>query len=181
MSFFGDVVVKEKGDEGWVLVQAIRYVGNRDTFDVPAGFETDFASVPRVFVWLIPKYGKYTKAAILHDWLCDESKAGRFDRADADGTFRRAMRELGVSFLRRWLMWAAVASATLVKSRRFFDKRTLQLVVIAIPAIAFMLIPAVVVTAWLALFWLIELAIFLVLKPFSAKRVNPPKFTWKLA
>ena len=35
------------------------------TFEVPAGFDTDFASVPTPFTWLVPRYGLYTKAAIL--------------------------------------------------------------------------------------------------------------------
>jgi Protein of unknown function (DUF1353) len=33
--------------------------------------------------------------------------AGRISRIDADGIFRQSMRELGVPFLRRWIMWAA--------------------------------------------------------------------------
>ena len=70
---------------------------------------TDFASVPRVYVWFIPRYGRYTKAAILHDYLCSiEVPARRISRIEADGIFRQAMRELGVPFLCRWIMWAAV-------------------------------------------------------------------------
>jgi hypothetical protein len=76
---------------------------------VPVHKRTDFASVPRAFVWFIPRYGRYTKAAILHDYLCSVAvPAGRIGRIDADGIFRQAMRELGVPFLRRWIMWAAV-------------------------------------------------------------------------
>jgi hypothetical protein len=64
--------------------------------------------VPGLFTWLVPRYGRFTKAAILHDFLCDEAKEGRFIRSQADGIFRRVMRELGVGFIRRWVMWAAV-------------------------------------------------------------------------
>src|SRR4029079_13137851 len=132
---------------------------------VPDGFRTDFASVPRVFVWLIPKYGRYTKAAILHDYLCDEANADRFDRDDADGLFRRAMRELGVSFLRRWVMWGAVSLATQwIKLRRRHHvsaARIGQLLLVAIPSIAFFVVPALVLTVWLALFWFLELLVFL--------------------
>jgi hypothetical protein len=185
MAFESDVVVREVDDNTWQLVEDLRYVGNTDRFVVPAGFRTDFASVPRVFVWLIPKYGRYTKAAILHDFLCDESRADRFDRDDADGLFRRAMRELGVSFLRRWVMWGAVSLATqwikLRRRHRLSPARLGQLLVVGLPAVAFFLVPAVVVTVWLALFWLLELIAFLALKPFSKKRVNRPRFSWRLS
>ena len=36
---------------------------------VPIHFKTDFASTPR-FLWaFFPPYGKYTEAAVLHDYL----------------------------------------------------------------------------------------------------------------
>ena len=88
-------------------------------------FSTDLASVPRSLTWLFPRYGKYTKAAVLHDYLCQNfRKAGRTprallplrDRSDADEVFRIVMGELGVPRLRRLLMWAAVSWATLFTS-----------------------------------------------------------------
>lgn len=38
---------------------------------VDKGFVTDFASVPRLFWSIFPPFGKYTKAAVLHDRLCE--------------------------------------------------------------------------------------------------------------
>lgn len=38
---------------------------------VERGFVTDFASVPRIFWSIFPPFGKYTKAAVLHDRLCE--------------------------------------------------------------------------------------------------------------
>ena len=78
----------------------------------PAGTPTDFASIPDQLRWFVPKYGRYNRAAVLHDWLSTRAAAGDFKRADADGIFRRSMRELGVGFLRRWVMWAAVRLAS---------------------------------------------------------------------
>src|SRR6478736_2672355 len=162
MPFESDVVVREVGDDTWELVEPLRYQGNTDHFEVPAKFQTDFASVPRAFQWLVPTYGRYTKSAILHDYLCDEARAGRFNRDDADGIFRRTMRELGVSFLRRWIMWGAVALASfwlalknavheergfrVVRAwlRRVFSARSLLLVAVAVPSIAFFAAPAIV-------------------------------------
>ncbi|HEY5988130.1 MAG TPA: DUF1353 domain-containing protein [Streptosporangiaceae bacterium] len=83
--------------------------GKHDVFCVPVGERTDFASVPRVFVCFLPRYGRYTKAAILHDYLWSvKISVGDISRLNAGGIFRQAMRDLGVPFLRRWIMRAAV-------------------------------------------------------------------------
>src|SRR5437763_6400752 len=118
MPFTGPVVVQEvdRGDGSrWRLVEPLTYLGRDEPFVVPKDFETDFASVPLAFTWLIPRYGRYTKAAILHDWLSKRAVAGEFAWVDADGIFRRTMRELGVPLLRRWLMWAAVRLRSIVE------------------------------------------------------------------
>ena len=60
MSFTPDseVRVKELEDKDWELLRILEYTGNCDRFEVPVGMETDFASVPRVFVWFLPQYGR---------------------------------------------------------------------------------------------------------------------------
>lgn len=170
MPFHGDVVVQAVTGRDWVLVRDLTYVGRDQTFVVPAGTTTDFASVPRPFVWLLPPYGAYTKAAILHDYLV-RPEAG-VSRADADGIFRRAMRELGVQLVRRWMMWAAVRFASGLTGAAPAD--VLRFLVVAVPSALFVAIPGVVVLVWLLAFWLIELAVFVVAKPFSGATVSPP-------
>ncbi|WP_347060175.1 DUF1353 domain-containing protein [Blastococcus sp. HT6-30] len=64
----GDVVVRRLDDHRWTVVEPLVYVGTSDRPVVPAGFVTDFATVPRVGVWPVPRFGRYTAAAILHDW-----------------------------------------------------------------------------------------------------------------
>ena len=148
---------------------------------MPAGFVTDFASVPGLFTLLVPRYGRFTKAAILHDFLCDEAKEGRFIRSQADGIFRRVMRELGVGFIRRWVMWAAVR---LGSGWGVFQPNLWQfllVLLIAAPTAAFVLTPTVVIMVALAVFWIVELLFFLGLKPFSSKRVNEPPLVPKLS
>jgi hypothetical protein len=104
-----DVVVRTLDDEHWAVVEPLVYRGARDRFVVPAGFRTDFATVPRVVVWLVPRFGRYTAAAILHDWLVTVGIAtGAVTAREADGVFRRVMRESGVPVVRRWLMWCGV-------------------------------------------------------------------------
>lgn len=148
----GDVVVRQVDAKSWELREPVTYEGRDETFVVPAGFKTDFASIPRMFVWLIPRYGNYTRAAILHDYLCT---AKPVSRADADGLFRRAMQELGVSVPRRWMMWAAVRAASFMKGA---DKgQWFAFAIVAPLALLFVLVPAVVVQAFLFLFWFVEL------------------------
>lgn len=182
MAFESDVVVRELDALRWRLVEPLVYTGAKESFTVPAGFETDFASVPTAFGWLLPRAGRYTKAAILHDYLCRESAAGRFDRDDADGIFRRTMRELDVPFLRRWIMWAAVASATTWLHRRHLlrrlrSARTLQILLVAVPSVVFFLVPFAVVTVWGVLFWLAEGIAYVILRAFGHRQANAPRAT----
>lgn len=46
---------------------------NSDVIEVPAGFVTDFATVPRVFWILLPPDGKYARASSIHDYLYDNA------------------------------------------------------------------------------------------------------------
>ena len=163
MPFDADAVVdvEQLGDEDWKLLRSLGYQGNK-RFVVEPEMTTDFASVPRVFVWLLPRYGRYTKAAILHDFLWrTQVKAGRLSWRDADGMFRRAMRELNVPFLRRWVMWAAVRIGALTKEGGL---RTVEgppadwwLAVVMLPIV---LPPAVMIGVALILFYVYELIAF---------------------
>jgi hypothetical protein len=117
---FGSRVVVESLDaRRWALTRPLRYHGAQDTFTVPMGYITDFASVPRIAVWLIPTYGKWTRAAILHDWLItDALPTGMVSSVDVDGLFRRMLRELDVPPVKRWLMWAGVRWGAAFSERR---------------------------------------------------------------
>lgn len=114
-----ELTVRRRDDTTWTVVEPLVYRGRDDTFVVPGGFPTDFASVPRVVVWLVPRFGRYTLPAILHDWLVSEGlRRGLVSPRDADGIFRRSMRELGVPVVRRWLMWTGVRWGALTDRRR---------------------------------------------------------------
>jgi hypothetical protein len=117
MAFTSELVVQQTGDFEWRVVKPLSYEGHTDTFTVTSGSTTDFASVPGIFQWLIPREGRYTKPAVLHDFLCRNGEKIGCPIADADGVFRRAMAELNVPFLRRWVMWAAVRCRSLWNSR----------------------------------------------------------------
>jgi hypothetical protein len=42
-----------------------------DSWEIPEGFSTDFATIPAAVSWAVPKLGAYTLAAIVHDLLCE--------------------------------------------------------------------------------------------------------------
>ena len=168
------VAVEELDAKRWVLLEPLEYKAGSQSFIVPKGFKTDFASIPFGLGWLAPSYGLYTKAAILHDYLYDSKSVSR---ADADGIFRRTMHELGVSFLRRWTMWAAVRFSSGLKGIK--PSEFLIWLVVAVPMIIFLAIPSIVVLIWSAMFWVLEYIVFGTLKPFSRKKVCKPTFFMK--
>ena len=75
------------------------------TITVPAGFRTDFASVPRALWSILPPWGKYSPAAVVHDWLY---YCGMYPRVVADEIFLFLMERVGVSWWKRRIMYRAV-------------------------------------------------------------------------
>jgi len=101
----------------WRLEQPLIYVVGAapegPAVVVPRGFITDGASVPRPLWWLLPAWGRYSRAAVVHDYLCAAIRSGAPqplapDRRTADALFYQAMAACGVNVAMRWLMWAAV-------------------------------------------------------------------------
>jgi hypothetical protein len=165
MPFLDPVRVQQRTDTRWATLGDLRYQAEWECFVVPAGFVTDFASVPRIFTWLIPRYGRYTKSAILHDFLVSLSRVGRFDRYDADGIFRRTMREADVPVARRWVMWAAVRLGAGPRSLLTAGLgQLLGVLAIFLVMLVLLAVPAVSTLIVLGILWLVEAAIWLALK-----------------
>lgn len=111
--------VRRVTNDEWELIHPLHYHGDVETWTVPPGFRTDFASVIRPAVWLVPRFGAFTLAAVLHDYFCRvEVPAGRLSSVDADGIFRRVLREQGVGTLLRYLMWAGVRLSAITQAHR---------------------------------------------------------------
>ena len=75
---------------------------------VPRGFKTDLASVPRLFWPLIGPFGKWTMAAIVHDYLYDKECPNKFMRKEADIIFYEAMRYHYVNIITAKVMYYMV-------------------------------------------------------------------------
>lgn len=81
---------------------------------VPAGFLTDGASVPRAFWSIIPPWGAYGQAAVLHDYLCEflsvtiNGLPKSISRAECDRILDEAMGVLGVPDATRATIYEAV-------------------------------------------------------------------------
>jgi hypothetical protein len=160
MPFDSDTITVRRFDaDTWTVVDPLVYRGRRDTFTVPAGFRTDFATVPRVVVWLIPRFGRYTLAAVLHDWLVTEGlRTGAVSSRDADGLFRRVMREQGVPPARRWLMWTGVRLGALASPlrRRGWWRTAPRVLAIAVLAAPVVVPPGLLIAAALAVYGVVE-------------------------
>ena len=108
--FTSDLIVKPIGHNRWELVEGFIYhIGSypsENIIEVPPGFITDFASIPRIFWNILPPYGKYGKAAVIHDF-CYATAA--YEREACDIIFLEGMKVLGVSYCKRQTMYIAVS------------------------------------------------------------------------
>jgi hypothetical protein len=75
------------------------------TLIVPVGFETDLASVPRPLWNILPPFGSYSSAAVVHDFLY---KFNGVTRQQADAVLNEAMQVQKVGHWTRWTIWAGV-------------------------------------------------------------------------
>lgn len=94
------------GGGDWAVLSPLEYEDNNGRcWVVPAGFVTDFASVPRLpFAYML--FGNTGHApAVLHDWLCRNEVV---KRKIADKMFREAMEAVGMPTWRSWPMFRAV-------------------------------------------------------------------------
>lgn len=119
MPFLNEVELERVGPRTWVTDEDLFYLGKRDLFQIRAEFQSDLYSFPQSLQsgvvaallprWVVEPRGRHPLPARLHDWLyrtrpfvLDPGGAHRpITRKEADGIFRRAMGEEGVSWWRR--------------------------------------------------------------------------------
>ena len=92
----------------WIVLTEFVYVSPRITVRIPAGTETDFASVPRFFWRIISPTDKHIgKPALVHDHLYRQ-KHLHVTRQFADEELRHAMHSVGAPLWKRSVVYAGV-------------------------------------------------------------------------
>lgn len=93
----------------FILVEPLRYeVGTTGVvITVPAGFVTDYASIPRRLWSVYSPHDQYSRAAIVHDYLYWSQLCSR---KQADNLFMIAMKESNVPFGTREAVYRVVKS-----------------------------------------------------------------------
>lgn len=72
---------------------------------------TDLTSVPVLFRWFAGRYGSHTPAALIHDrYIGDDHGIDELTDPFIDRYFRFMLQATGVRWLKRWIMWSAVAA-----------------------------------------------------------------------
>ena len=97
-------------DSVWVLDAPLVYESDllKCKVTVPIGFQTDFASVPKVPIAYMLFGDRAHREAVIHDYLYRSDSVPVVARKQADDVFYEAMKLRGKSFFVRWCMWGGV-------------------------------------------------------------------------
>lgn len=102
-------VVEVIGKNLFRLTEPLEYhVGrypSEEVIIVPAGFVTDFASVPRVFWSIISPIDNHANAAVVHDYMYQTNYASKLE---CEYIFREAMQVLDVPGWKEFCIFWAV-------------------------------------------------------------------------
>ncbi len=177
----GHIVLTQSRSKKFVLGSTVRYTGPKTGLEeqglgddvledirtvTPTHLapETDLASVPGPLRWFVNSYGLHTPAALIHDRLIptDTSQHPGMTDPYADRFFRFMLEDLGYPWLKRWLMWTAVAFRTFYVTRRWIAILWVALSLAAIVAFAVTLLSSgsIVILALLAVAPLVAAALW---------------------
>ncbi len=109
MPFKSNLHAEQLSGNAWILARGFGYMSeNTDTLVfVPAGFVTDFASIPDTLVSVFGRpSGEIAQPAVLHDFMC--SKRDIYSRKYADAMFLEALADANIGWLKRHAMYLAV-------------------------------------------------------------------------
>ena len=117
MTVYDALAIAPLGGDYWRVVAPFTYIIKPGTYvTVPAGYLTDGASVPKVFWNIIPPWGKYGQAAVVHDLLCEYLSVVQngvpitISRAYCDSVLNEAMEALGVPTAKRLMIYWSVSA-----------------------------------------------------------------------
>lgn len=105
IKFLTPLDVRDRDDHVWTLLAPFIVEHDKTIDSVPAGFETDFASVPRLPVTFMLFGNIGHRAATWHDWAY---KTGAYPREECDAIFRELLIAEGVSTFRAYSMYIGV-------------------------------------------------------------------------
>ena len=122
----GPVKLHQIAKKKFILKSDIHYSGEtglegridnetlEDIRSLPMGMETDLASVPGPLRWFLGTYGSHTPAVLIHDRLIPTPPdlEGKMTDQYADRYLRFMAKDVGIRWLKRWVMWAGVALRT---------------------------------------------------------------------
>lgn len=168
----GYIRLAQRGRKTFELESTIEYLGETglEMLDLPKESmqtlrkltpddldETDLASVPQPMLWWVNTYGVHTPAALIHDRFIGGDLPDGVTEQHIDRYFRFMLKDAGVRYIKRWIMWSAVALRTRFDSGGL---KRLSVVVWAILAIAGIVgfIAAVWLSAWGVAFLLASIA-----------------------
>lgn len=133
--FAGPLTITELEQGGafcWRLEQDLVYESLEEDMGipiiVPAGYVTDGASIPRIFWAVLPSWGRYSRAAVVHDLLCTRLCQGKPHpqaptRKIADAIFYEALWVSSVSYPIRMILWFGARIGALLSAYFGFRAR----------------------------------------------------------
>lgn len=111
-------LLDRKDDSGrnlWELTEPYKYaIGINTPVTVPAGYITNFGTIPRLAYWIIAP-SEMREASVVHDFLCNENfkldgepTYSGFDRRVADAILFVHLRQIGIGYVKAYLIYLAV-------------------------------------------------------------------------
>jgi hypothetical protein len=174
--------------EEWSLLDPLVFEGERDFFVMRKDFRTDFASIPRPVRWLFDTAGTNSEPGVLHDAVWRESKRDdgrepRVDPWDADGLFRRALRESGATAMTRALMWIAVRVAAIAGGRfgrqgPSLPVKLLQVAGMTVLGVVSVGIPTLVALIGRAFYWVVDWIVAIPWIAFERRKGTETNLPW---
>lgn len=106
---FSDELVTILYNEKWIIKVPFSFIATIKNVvyqvDVPFGFKSDFASIPRIFWPILSPFGNYAQAAVVHD-LC--YREGLFTRKISDKLMKKGMKYLKVGYWQILIIYFAI-------------------------------------------------------------------------
>lgn len=105
--FLSSSCIKPYYDYHYHTCEKIKFIVNDRHFVIPANFETDLASIPKI-AWIIiaPAHSSLIRPSIVHDWFY--RKTCDFTREEADLIFYHMLKNDGISEIDASIMYYAV-------------------------------------------------------------------------